>query len=341
VKQVNWGIIGLGAVASQFSKGFKFASNAKLIGIASKDNNKIKKFREDYDISKDYCFDNYEGLIKNKDIDIIYIALTTSLHFEWIAYCLDKGKRVLVEKPATINSAEAIDIKKKYLRNNFFTEAFMYLYHPQIKKILELINVGEIGELVSMESMFGHDVLNKTNFFGFKKRKKLDLNDRRYNKKMGGGAILDLGCYPVSLSTLIASLKSKIDYDKVQLLNKKNIVGSTNVDVDSYVELNFENEFKSTIGASFVKNLGNKTKIVGTSGELIIENTWTANTSIIRVKKNDEEKTINISSNENIYSYEIEKISQCILDDKIKVDYPGLTIDHTIGNMKIIDKWLN
>ena len=56
MKQVNWGIIGLGAVASQFSKGFKFASNAKLIGIASKDNNKIKKFREDYDISKDYCF---------------------------------------------------------------------------------------------------------------------------------------------------------------------------------------------------------------------------------------------------------------------------------------------
>ncbi len=64
----------------------------------------------------------------------------------------------------------------KYLRNNFFTEAFMYLYHPQIKKVLELINTGEIGELVSMESMFGSDILNKKNFFGFKKRKKLNPN---------------------------------------------------------------------------------------------------------------------------------------------------------------------
>ena len=341
MNQVNWGIIGLGAIASQFSKGFEFVSNAKLLGIASKDNNKIKKFREDYNINKDYCFDNYESLIKNKSVDIIYIALTTSLHFKWIVYCLENGKRVLVEKPATINSAETIDIKKNHLRNNFFTEAFMYLYHPQIKKVLELINTGEIGELVSMESMFGSDILNKKNFFGFKKRKKLNPNDRLYNKNMGGGAILDLGCYPISFSTLIASLKSKIDYDKVQLLNKKKLIGSTDVDLDSYVELKFENDFKSTIGASFLKNLGNQTRIIGTGGELIIEDTWTANISTIRIKKNGAEKIINIDSNENIYSYEIEKLSQCILDGKTKVDFPGLTIDQIIGNMKIIDKWLN
>jgi predicted dehydrogenase len=140
---------------------------------------------------------------------------------------------------------------------------------------------------------------------------------------------------------LIASLKSKIDYDKVQLLNKKKLIGSTDVDLDSYVELKFENDFKSTIGASFLKNLGNQTRIIGTGGELIIEDTWTANISTIRIKKNGAEKIINIDSNENIYSYEIEKLSQCILDGKTKVDFPGLTIDQIIGNMKIIDKWLN
>ena len=340
MKQVNWGIIGLGEVASQFSKGFKFTSNAKLLGIASKDASKVKKFKEDYRIGEDYCFSSYEGLIENKDIHIIYIALTTSLHMEWIIYCLKKGKKVLVEKPATINSIEAINVKK-YLGNSFFTEAFMYLYHPQIKKVLALIKSEEIGELISMNSVFGHDILHKKNFFGFKKIKKINPENRLYNKKMGGGAILDLGCYPVSLSTLIASLKSKINYDNVKLLNKKKVIGSTDVDLDSYVDLKFENEFKSTIGVSFIKNLGKQTRITGTIGEIIIDDTWTANTSAIIIKKDNKEKIIRINSNENIYSYEIETLSQCILDNKIKVDFPGFTIDHTIGNMKIMDEWLN
>ena len=87
----------------------------------------------------------------------------------------------------------------------------MYLYHPQIKKVLELINTGEIGELVSMESLFGSDILNKKNFsLALKKGKKLNPNDRLYNKNMGGGAILDLGCYPISFTYLdcVTNIKS-------------------------------------------------------------------------------------------------------------------------------------
>ena len=157
---------------------------------------------------------------------------------------------------------------------------------------------------------------------------------------MGGGVILDLGCYPVSFSTLIASLKSKINYNNVKLFNKKKEIGSTDVDLDSYTELNFENNFTSKIGASFTKNLGKHSRIIGTKGELIIEDTWTSSSTKIIIKKNNEEEIVNINSNENIYSYEIETISQCIIDNKTKVDFPGLTIENTVGNMKIIDEWL-
>ena len=72
-----------------------------------------------------------------------------------------------------------------------------------------------------MESSFGNDILTKKNLFGFKKRKKLNPENRLYNKKMGGGAILDLGCYPVSFSTLIASKISTINYDKIKVLKKQ------------------------------------------------------------------------------------------------------------------------
>ena len=341
MKQVNWGIIGLGAIASQFSKGFKFTANAKLLGIASNDLNKIKRFKDDFDISNDYCFSSYENLIKNKNIDIIYIALPTSMHFEWVVKCLNEGKRVLVEKPATTNSTEAESIKKNFLNKSiFFTEALMYLYHPQIKKVIELIKLKEIGDLISMDTVFGSDILTKKNFFGFKKKKKINPENRLFNKKMGGGAILDLGCYPISFSTLIASMKSQTDLDKVEICNKKKEIVPSGVDLDSYIELKFQNNFKSKVGVSFTKNLGKQTTIFGTKGEIIIEDTWTANNSKIKIKKKNEDRIIEFYSNENIYSYEIENLSQNILDNKANVEYPGLTIDDIIVNMKIIDKWL-
>ena len=342
MKQVKWGIIGLGAIASQFANGFNNLTNAKLLGIASNNNEKIKKFKDNYKINEDYCFNNYEDIIKNQDIDIIYIALPTSLHFEWIIKCLNAKKKVLVEKPATINSEQSINIKNNFLRKDLlFTEGFMYLYHPKIRKILEIIKSDEIGELISMESVFGYNFLSKKNFFGFEKKKKIDPKNRLFNQKLGGGAILDLGCYPVSFSTLVASLKSNINYDRIKIFNKKKEIYSTNVDIDSYAELKFENNFVSKIAASFKKNLGKKTKILGTKGELIIEDTWTSDSSNIIINIDNKDKVISISENQNIYSYEIESISQCIIQKKTKVDFPGLTIDQTIGNMKIIDKWLS
>ena len=76
MKQVKWGIIGLGAIASQFANGFNNLTNAKLLGIASNNIEKIKKFKDNYKINENYCFNNYEDIIKNQDIDIIYIALS-------------------------------------------------------------------------------------------------------------------------------------------------------------------------------------------------------------------------------------------------------------------------
>ena len=98
MQQINWGIIGLGAVAFKFAEGFKFLDKAKLLGIASKDSNKLNKFQEKFEIENNYCFNNYENLLENSNIDIIYIALPTSFHHEWISKCLEKGKKSFSRK---------------------------------------------------------------------------------------------------------------------------------------------------------------------------------------------------------------------------------------------------
>ena len=343
--QVKWGIIGLGNIALKFSEGFQYTKNAKLFAISSRNKNKLQAFKNKFQIDDNYCFTNYDSLLECKDLDIIYIALPHSLHYEWVMKSIEKEKNILVEKPATVNFLQMENIKNNLKNKNiFFSEAFMYRYHPQISKIVDLLKNNVIGNLVSMESLFGFDALGRKKIFGIKLnklKKKPDRNNRLYNKELGGGAILDLGCYPVSFSILIASLISKFDFIKTKVLNKKKEIGPTGVDMNSFAELYFENNFKSTVGASLTQNLGKKTKIVGTKGELVLNDTWSPfNPSLIQINGENKE-TIEIECHDNIYTYEIEALSKCILENKKEPDFPGITLNETLKNMKILDEWLN
>ncbi len=345
MKQVRWGIIGLGNIALKFSEGFQYTKNAKLFAISSRNKNKLQAFKNKFQIDDNFCFTNYDSLLECKDLDIVYIALPHSLHYEWVMRSIEKEKNILVEKPATVNFLQMTNIKNNLKdKNIFFSEAFMYRYHPQISKVIELLKNNVIGNLVSMESLFGFDALGRKKIFGIKLnklKKKPDRNNRLYNKELGGGAILDLGCYPVSFSIFIASLISKFDFIKTKVLNKKKEIGPTGVDMNSFAELYFENNFKSTVGTSLIKNLGKKTKIIGTKGELVLNDTWSpSNPSLIQINGENKE-TIEIECHDNIYTYEIEALSKCILENKKEPDFPGITLNETLKNMKILDEWLN
>ena len=341
MKKLNWGIIGLGAIAQQFSEAFVETSNSKLLAVASHDFEKLDFFKKQFSIEEKFLYKNYEDLINCKDIDIVYIALPNSFHFQWVNESIKNNKNTLVEKPATLNFEEAKNIKKILLdKNIFFGEAFMYRYHPQINYILNLIEDNEIGNLISMESSFGINILSKKKFLFFDKKKKINKSDRKFNKELGGGCILDLGCYPSSFSLLVNSLKNKIDnYDfKLSKIIKK--IGETGVDVDSGAEILFKNGFKSKIEASFKKDIGNRSIIRGEYGYIRINNTWNGNDSVILSAKN-KNKTKAFLESKNIYSYQIEQISKNILDGRHTVTYPGMSLDETLLNMKIIDEWLN
>ena len=341
MKKVRWGIIGLGNIALKFAEGFQYTKNAKLFAISSRSKNKLLTFKNKFQIDDNYCFMKYDGLLKCEDLDIIYIALPHSLHHEWVIKSIEKGKNILVEKPATLNFLQMENIKNNLKdKNIFFSEAFMYRYLPQIPKVLDLLKNNVIGKLVSMNSFIGKDIVSKKKIFGIKLKKKLNKNNRLYNKELGGGAILDLGCYPVSMSILIASLIPKFDFNKIKVLNKKKDIGLTGVDMNSFAELEFGNNFKSTIGTSFTQDLGKKTKIIGSKGELILEDTWHGNPSLINIRGENKEK-IEIECHNNIYKYEIDILSKCILENKKEPNFPGMTINETLENMRILDKWLN
>tara|TARA_A100001015_G_scaffold297064_1_gene378094 strand:+ start:93 stop:1109 length:1017 start_codon:yes stop_codon:yes gene_type:complete len=338
MKRINWGIIGLGNIADHHLKSFEKLENCKLKGIASKNFKNLKNFKKKINVDDKFCFDNYDDLIKSVEIDIIYIALPNSYHYEWINKCIDQDKNILVEKPITENFFQLKKIKNKLLQKKssvLIYEGFMYKYHPQIKKVLDLVNNNEIGEIKKIVSSFGVNLLTKKYFGFFRKKKKIDKESRLFNKNLGGGSILDLGCYPVSFTTMLLEKFNFINFEDYKVLNKKVEIGETGVDIDSQIELKVDERIKVKLSSSFKQNIGSATEIHGSRGSIEILNTWTGSSSII-LKKANNKNIIRFDKIDDIYFDQLNIISNDLLNKNI-----GQNIDNMLLNMKIIDKWLN
>ena len=337
---VKWGIIGLGNIAHEFAKSFYNTKNAKLIAIASKSQNKLSKFGENFNIDISDCHNDYEKLLNNNKVDIVYIALPNSLHYEWVKKSLDFKKHILVEKPAFINSQETQSIFNHPNFDSFFIgEGFMFRYHPQIIKIIELLKNDSIGQIISMQSSFGKNLLTKKRFFGLFNSSTFNKKKRIFSKLLGGGAILDHGSYTVSMSLLIASLIDGVDINNFDLSeNKKKKI--ENIDVESSVKLIFDEKFQAEITASFSRDIGNSTRINGKNGKILITNTWNSDEGEI-ILINDQKKTFKIKNEKNIYSREIDEISNDILNNKKEASFPGTNKRDMLIGSKILDRWIN
>lgn len=338
MRRINWGIIGLGNMANAHLKIFDKLENCELKGIASKKLINLKNFEKKINIENKFCFNDYEDLIKSSKIDIIYIALPNSYHYEWINKCIDYNKNILVEKPITENLFQLESIRKKILEKSsqvIIFEGFMYKYHAQIKKILELLDNDEIGEITKIISNFGVNLLTRKKFLFFKKKRKIDKEGRLFNKRLGGGSILDLGCYPVSFITMILEKLRFVDFDDYKIFDKEIEIGETGVDIDSKIEMKIKDKIHVKLSSSFKKNIGTSTEIFGSKGSIEISDTWSGLSNII-LKKNNSENIIEFDKVESPYFDQINEISNNLLSNNVRQN-----LDNMMLNMKIIDKWLN
>ena len=150
---IKWGIIGLGNMGQKFASAIKETSNAKIISVASLDKNKIKNFKDNYNLNKVTVYNNYDEIIKDKNINAIYIATLNNTHFHLIKKCTQYKKNVLCEKPFTLNYDEGREVYDYVLKNNvIFYEGFAYRAHPQTKIVKEIVKNNELGEITNFQS---------------------------------------------------------------------------------------------------------------------------------------------------------------------------------------------
>ena len=244
----------------------------------------------------------------------------------------------MVEKPVTENFFQIEKIKNKLIEKKskvLIYEGFMYKYHPHIKKVLELVNNNEIGEITKIVSRFGTDLLTKKKFGFFKKKKKIDKEGRLFNKKLGGGSILDLGCYPVSFTTMLLEKFKFTNFDDYKISDKKVEIGETGVDIDAKIVMKINDKIEIELSSSFKENIGSASEIYGSEGSIEISNTWTGSSNM-SLNKNNITDIIKFDQTDDIYFNQLNIISNNLLDNN-----DGQNLDNMMLNMKIIDQWLN
>jgi predicted dehydrogenase len=206
--KVRWAILGAGHIATQFAHDFKTIKNADLVAVASSDLERAKVFAANYSIPHSLT---YNELYCSELVDAVYIATTHNFHFEHALACIQHGKAVLCEKPITINDTEfkklAAFANEKHV---FLMEAMWTYFLPAIKKAKDWIAEGRIGSVKLIQA-------------GFSFLAQYNPSGRLFNPWMAGGALLDVGIYPIAFSQFF--MNRKPDDIKVSA-----IFGDTKVD---------------------------------------------------------------------------------------------------------------
>lgn len=248
VKKVyNWGILAPGNIARKFATELQQLDNAHIYAVGSRNAKRAKEFAEEFGAERYY--DNYNDLVADAEVDIIYIASPHGLHAEHTLLCLNHRKPVLCEKALALNQKE-VDLMMACARENniFFTEAFFTPHQPSYKEAKRLIESGELGKVKYIQGWFG---FNKSPY---------DNSLRLMNPKLGGGALLDIGLYPV--------------FDALYFLGEPDQIiaradfSETGVDQSVSIRFDYPNGVSSSIFASFVAACGLGTDIFCEFGTL-------------------------------------------------------------------------
>jgi len=311
-KDINWGILGCGKIAKEFANALKVVPGAKLIAAASK-SGKAKQFKEEFNLP--YYYNNYEELVKNKEIDIIYIATTHNYHYENTLLCFNNNKHVLCEKPVTLNTYEAshiIEIAQS--KGLFFMEAMWTRFCPAVENLIELIKNGVIGKVKTLKGDFCIDI-------------PFDANSRYYNIKLAGGALLDLGIYPITFSCMI------LRKYPVEISGSLNI-GNTGVDEESHYLLKFDKGETALLSSACTYQAPINFTIYGTKGQILVPNFYFPEELILKLNDKKDE-ILNFPYDSTGKNYEAIEVMECLLKNKTQSDKQ--TFFDTLKIMEIMD----
>jgi predicted dehydrogenase len=312
-QKINWGIIGCGSIARSFVEALSVIKDAKLVAVASKSGDKAREFAAKYEVPKYY--NTYDALASDSEIDVVYIANTHNFHKQSAILCLQHKKAVLCEKPLTVNARDTEEVIKIARQEKvFLMEAMWTRFHPSILKLKELLAEGIIGKVQMLKVDFG--IITR---FG--------AGGRHLNPELAGGALLDVGIYPITMANLVFG-KHPAD------IKSTAFIGNTGVDEISSYLFTYDTGEIAMLTSAVNLFMPHVATIFGTNGSIVVPDFFHAQKFVIQLK-DQKEKTLKFPFKRNGYEYEIMELMECLRNGKTESTI--MPLDESLQIMKTMD----
>lgn len=310
---VRWGILGTGSIATKFATGLGFLPDAELAAVGSRTQEGAEKFGARFNIPRRHA--SYEALANDPEIDVVYVSTPHPFHKAATLLCLNAGKAVLCEKPFAMNAGEAEEmVSTARSRGLFLMEAMWSRYYPASVRARELLAAGAIGEPQILNADLGF----KTNF---------NPAGRLFDPALGGGALLDVGVYPVSLASMIFGAPSDV-------ISRAHL-GATGVDERAAMILGYEGGRFAVLYTATRTNTPHEALILGSEGMLRIGFDWHKPDRLTLSKPGQPDEQIALPFEGNGYNYEAAEVMACLRANKLESDV--MPLDETIAIVRTLD----
>lgn len=312
---IRWGIIGAGIIAHKMAEAIQLDPGCELLAVASRTPAKAEAFAQAHSIDTE----TYQSLVERVDIDVVYIATTHNFHVDNAVFCLEHGKHLVIEKPFTVNAAEARLVQQTAKANNrFLMEAIWTRFLPSYIKLRETLQAGAIGEVK----------LASINFGGVAPE---HYRGRLYDPALAGGVTLDMGIYPISMLCYVLGEVPKVTGATCRF-------SDTGVDEVASYQLAFPSGCIATVNISFNLLMPHLASFYGDKGYIEYHKFQELCDFTLKHLNGSEqtgEQTIGAENAENGFIYQAREAARCIREGLL--ESPVIPASETVAIMEVLD----
>lgn len=309
----KWGILGTGKIAKRFMQAAFYVPEAQVVAVGSREQHTAEQFGAQFGVPKRYG--SYDALLSDPEVEIVYVATPHTLHAENTLAALQAGKHVLCEKPFTVNAQQAETVIQaarasgKFVMEGMWTRCF-----PVVREIVRRIQAGELGEIRYLQADFGF-------------RPEFNPASRLFAPELGGGALLDVGVYPVALAFLVLGAPKQIVSHAT--------LGATGVDELCSMLFLYDDGAQAVLSASLQVEMPKQANICGTLARIHIPAPWWKPSEAYLVRNDGTTEHLLYPYEGDGLQFEIRHVHDCLRQGL--TESPWMPLDETLAIMRVLD----
>ena len=310
---IRWGVIGTGGIAQSFAADLGHTDSGEVVAVGSRRQATADAFASRFGAARAY--EGYEALVADAEVDVVYVATPHPMHHEDTLLALRAGKPALVEKPFTMDAGEAEElVAEARERGLFLMEAMWARFLPHIRELRRLLAEGVVGEVVTVHA-------DHAQWFAE------DPAHRLFAPELGGGALLDLGIYPVSFASMVLGPPSRV----LALADP----AFTGVDAQTSILLGYESGAHAVLNCTLRAKGTTRAAIVGTEGRIELEQSFYQPTSFTLIPREGEPQRLFDPVAEGGLRHEADEVARCLRERQL--ESPEMPLDETVAIMRTMD----